>query len=198
MSPLEFTGERVVPGDMAKDFAVYQEHLQRYVIAVEYAVGKSVADITCGCGYGLVILAGVAKEIWGIDRSEEALEFASRLNYYGLKPHLRCLDLDKDRLPRKRFDLIVSFETIEHLENPTRFLSWCRTHADCFIFSIPNNLDNPFHKRTYTFEEAKRLIRPYFDVDWFGQFDHVNISKENIDCAQYFIGVGKPKTASRR
>ncbi|MFZ3063244.1 MAG: methyltransferase domain-containing protein [Actinomycetota bacterium] len=190
---MEFTGERVVPGDMAKDFVTYQEHLLRYTIAVEYAVGKSVADIACGCGYGLAVLAGVAKEIWGIDKSQEAIDFASKLNYYSLKPHLRCLDLDKDRLPKKHFDLIVSFETIEHLEKPTRFLSWCRTHCDTFVFSIPKNLANPFHKKTYTFEDAKSIVEPYFDVDWSGQFGRVNISKENVDSAQYFIGIGKPR-----
>ncbi|HNP61759.1 MAG TPA: hypothetical protein PKM72_13020, partial [Nitrospirales bacterium] len=46
---LPWTGERYVPGVIGD---IELEHLHRYYLARELAVGKDVLDIACGEGYG--------------------------------------------------------------------------------------------------------------------------------------------------
>ena len=54
----EFTGERVIPGQVDAD--LLNEHLARYAFAVRLAGGKRVLDAGCGAGYGSAELAVAA------------------------------------------------------------------------------------------------------------------------------------------
>ena len=46
----EFTGERVIPGEVNDD--LWAEHIARYAFASSFAVDPSVLDLGCGAGYG--------------------------------------------------------------------------------------------------------------------------------------------------
>ena len=75
----EFTGERVIPGQV--DVDLLNEHLARYAFAARLARGKRVLDAGCGAGYGSAELARTAR--FGGRASTappEAVEFA-RANY---------------------------------------------------------------------------------------------------------------------
>src|ERR1051325_2876469 len=74
----EFTGERVIPGQV--DVDLLNVHLARYAFAARLARGKRVLDAGCGAGYGSAELARVALAVTGIDVAAEAVEFA-RENY---------------------------------------------------------------------------------------------------------------------
>ena len=52
---VEFTGERVIPGQVNDD--LWSEHVARYAFARRYAEGKRVLDAGCGAGYGSAELA---------------------------------------------------------------------------------------------------------------------------------------------
>ena len=51
----EFTGERVIPGEV--DVDLLNEHMARYTFAARLARGKRVLDAGCGAGYGSAELA---------------------------------------------------------------------------------------------------------------------------------------------
>src|SRR5512142_1405657 len=74
----EFTGERVIPGQVDAD--LLNEHLARYAFAARLARGKRVLDAGCGAGYGSAELAKTAISVLGVDQSADAVEFA-RENY---------------------------------------------------------------------------------------------------------------------
>src|SRR5215475_5813816 len=74
----EFTGERVIPGQV--DIDLLNEHMARYAFASRLARGKRVLDAGCGAGYGSAELARTAASVVGIDRATEAIEFA-QANY---------------------------------------------------------------------------------------------------------------------
>src|SRR5437764_8480034 len=74
----EFTGERVIPGQV--DIDLLNEHLARYTFAARLARGKRVLDAGCGAGYGSAELAHSAQSVVGIDSAIEAVGFA-RENY---------------------------------------------------------------------------------------------------------------------
>ena len=70
----EFTGERVIPGQV--DIDLLNEHMARYAFAARLARGKRALDAGCGAGYGSAELARAALSVVGIDSSPDAIEFA--------------------------------------------------------------------------------------------------------------------------
>jgi protein-L-isoaspartate O-methyltransferase len=70
----EFTGERVIPGEV--DIDLLNEHLARYTFAARLARGKRVLDAGCGAGYGSAELSLSAHSVVGVDSAAEAVAFA--------------------------------------------------------------------------------------------------------------------------
>jgi len=177
----EFTGERVIPGEV--DIDLMNEHLARYTFAARLARGKRVLDAGCGAGYGSAELAQAAHDVVGIDCAIEAVNFA-RANYR--LPNLQFEQATCTALPHGdcAFDLVVAFEVIEHLENWRDFLLEVRrvlAPNGQFIVSTPNKLyynegrgahgANPFHVHEFEFEEFRAELKSIFP--------HVSMFLEN-------------------
>lgn len=168
---LELEKERLVPPE-DKNKLFYDEHLARYLFACQFVRGKRVLDAACGTGYGSWLLAKArASEVWGVDNSEEAISYA-RSNYEipGIFFHLWNLE-KKLPVADRSFDIIVSFETLEHLRNQTQFLTEVKRilkKNGILILSSPNpesdprHVENPFHKRVLTEEELEKLLAKIF------------------------------------
>lgn len=117
---LDPSDERMVPE--SADRSTFWEHVYRYAFASRFVAGKRVLDIACGEGYGATALqrAGAAQVI-GVDVSELACLHAR--SKYGLDA--RPGTAEEIPLADHSVDVVVSFETIEHLSNPSRFLDEC-------------------------------------------------------------------------
>src|SRR5690606_17895209 len=117
---MQFTGERFTP---ECEREMRYEHWHRYAFAAQFARGKRVLDAACGEGYGSALLARHGAEVVGVDVSEEAIAHARAR--YGDHPGLRFVHADCTRLDDfdgPGFDLVVSFETLEHLHDQDRML----------------------------------------------------------------------------
>jgi SAM-dependent methyltransferase len=178
---VEFTGERVIPGEV--DVDLMNEHLARYTFAARLAHGKRVLDAGCGAGYGSAELAHGAHSVIGIDCAIEAVLFA-RANYR--LPNLQFEQATCTALPHRDsvFDLVVAFEVIEHLEQWRDFLLEVRrvmAPGGQFIVSTPNKLyynegrgaqgANPFHVHEFEFDEFRTVLKSIFP--------HVSMFLEN-------------------
>lgn len=152
---LRWTGERIVPNDMHKAIDTYQQHLIRYVWALQFVRGKRVLDAACGCGYGTDLMATVAKEVTGVDISQEALWYASK--HYNKSIYI-IDDLNELKHPYLNIDTIVTFETIEHLDDPKKFLEWCKGNSKEVIGSIPVNCKTEFHKHVWGFHDIYHFL----------------------------------------
>jgi len=177
----EFTGERLIPGEV--DVDLLNEHMARYAFAARLAHGKRVLDAGCGAGYGSAELAAQAKSVAGADVAAEAVDFARA--HYPL-PNLNFEQASCDRLPHADgcFDLVVAFEVIEHLEAWREFLLEARrvlAPGGQLVVSTPNKLyytesrgaegANPFHVHEFDFAEFRGALE---DV-----FPHVTLFLEN-------------------
>jgi SAM-dependent methyltransferase len=174
----EFTGERLIPGQV--DVDLLNEHMARYAFAARLARGKRVLDAGCGAGYGSAELAQSADSVVGADVAAEAVAYA-RDNYR--LHNLRFEQASCTAMPHadRSFDLIVAFEVIEHLENWRGFLLEMQRLLAAngqFIVSTPNKLyytesrgstgANPFHVHEFEFEEFRtELIAVFPDVSLF-------------------------------
>jgi SAM-dependent methyltransferase len=78
-------------------------------------------------------------------------------------------DMTKSDLPNESFDLAVSVEVIEHVEEDERFVSEISRvlkNGGIFLLTTPNGdwveNKNPDHKRHYRREELQTLLEKYF------------------------------------
>ena len=172
------TGERILldketPSMVARHFFAYQ-------FAGGYAGSKNVLDIACGEGYGSDYLARKADYVAGVDSSAEAIVYAKE-KYKNGNLEFYCHDGCKLEFKDSRFDLICSFQTIEHIFQAGEFLGQIRRilkSPGTFIITTPNIKDsspnsirplNKYHLKEYTYDEFKRLLKEYFpDVEIYG------------------------------
>lgn len=177
-APLPFTGERFTPECVRE---IWYEHWHRYAFARRLAADKRVLDAACGEGYGSALLADVAADVVGVDISADSVAHAR--TRYAAKPRLRyeCADATQLDFPDRTFDLVVSFETLEHLAAQEQMIAgFSRVLADdgLLVISSPDKrtyselagFRNEFHVRELYREELLALLRPHFsDVRLYGQ-----------------------------
>jgi SAM-dependent methyltransferase len=164
---LKATGERVIPAQQREEL-VYAEHIARYRFSAQFARGRRVLDAGSGEGYGAALLnAAGAASIVGLDFDKEAISHASQR--YGLD----FVQGDIGRLPFAdgSFDLIVCFETIEHVSDGPRAVAEFRrvlSEDGLLIISTPNRdeylVENEFHEREYSPTELDGLLGGEFPV----------------------------------
>ena len=171
--------ERAVPGVSSP--LLLQQHINRYLFAATFAQGKIVLDAACGSGYGApILIAGGACCYYGLDISAPTIKRATEL--YSNSQHIHfavdnvCqLDTIKDRV----IDVVVSFETIEHVTDFEAMLGNIRrvlkpggiliiSTPNC-AFSAPQNTletppENEFHIREWNYAELLDLLSGHFEI----------------------------------
>ena len=134
---LEFTGERFTPETRG---AIWHEHWHRYCAVLPLAQGKRVLDAACGEGYGSYLLVQTARSVVGVDIDSRSIAHAA--SRYA-RPGLEFVAASVTALPQAdaSFDLVVSFETIEHLAEQRAMLAEFRRvlgATGCLVISSPN------------------------------------------------------------
>ena len=166
--------ERIIPDDTEP--GVVALHLKRYVFARPWCEGREVLDVSCGAGYGTGSLAEVADQVVGGDIDEQTVHYA-RKRYAA--PNVRFDVVDAQALPYEvgSFDTFCSFETIEHLDDPSALVrEAARVVRGVFIVSTPqvdettHSPANPFHRIEFSRRDFEALLRERFDeVTLYGQ-----------------------------
>ena len=164
---IEDTGERMVPA-YHKGHIVYAEHIVRYEAVRALVAGKTVLDIASGSGYGTHLIAQAAKQVYGVDADKEAVRYASK-NYSD--KNVAFLEGSGTAIPLENnsVDIIVSFETIEHIEDYRTFMSEVKRVLKTdglFVLSTPNDVEFPetnhFHIHEFKRKELEALAKRYF------------------------------------
>ncbi len=175
---LEDTGERLIPQVHAEQIG-YAEHLTRYLAALPLCRDKDVLDIASGSGYGSHELAAAARSVVGVDVSEDAVAYA-RANYAAENLEFRVGDATSIPLDDASIDVVITFETLEHIEDYRAFLAEIRRVLrpdGLAIISTPNELEyeenNHFHLHEFERQELLDLLRKdysvieeYFQATW--------------------------------
>lgn len=169
--------ERIIPEYTEK--GALSMHLKRYEFASAFCKGRVVLDAACGAGYGTSYLAGVAKSAVGLDIDPDAINYASGRNKRDNARFMQ-MDISKEiRFPDKYFDVICSFETIEHLPDADRYLREIKRAlkdggvyflSTPFVKNTDQNPRNAHHYREYSMDDIKKMLKPYFSaVQFYGQ-----------------------------
>lgn len=163
MSDTPFTGERLHEGsdlfavDLARHHAAYE------IARRELGTGWTL-DLGCGAGYGTRSLAGPDVKIAGLDRV-----FPDPAQRDGGGHFVRA-DLSAIPFLPASFERVVSFQVIEHLDDPTEYIDAIATLLrpdGMALITTPNALTsdgvNPFHVHEYRADELARRLAERFD-----------------------------------
>jgi 2-polyprenyl-3-methyl-5-hydroxy-6-metoxy-1,4-benzoquinol methylase len=196
--PKRLTIERVVPN--ASLLFSYLDHVARYEFVKKSATNKSVCDVGCGNGYGTYMLAKVAQKIIGVDIADEAISYA-RKNFVATNLNFRQMDCQNLQFDNLEFDMVVSFDVIEHISNYQSYLSGIHRilkKTGILAISTPNNRDNlhppenPFHKKEFSSSEFKQLLSKYFNViNLYGEMSDKNLREATTIFKKYYNPVNK-------
>jgi SAM-dependent methyltransferase len=145
-------------GDLQRLGPVHRHQREALVAKVRQLNVRTVLDIGCGSGENLSALARLpGLELTGVDISPEVLVIArSRVS----SATLLELDVERQSLPQ-RFDLVISFQVIEHLADDLAALTHMAQMADCWVLvtSMAGRMrpseKHIGHLRNYTFDELR-------------------------------------------
>jgi SAM-dependent methyltransferase len=148
---------------------LWGEHRARYRFAAQFARHARVLDIASGSGFGLAMLREAGACAVGMDYDVSALRSQKQV---------ACADAANLPVPDASFDLITSFETLEHVPDARAMVNELRRvlrPQGRLVLSTPNRAfrvsNNPFHVQEFTADELRDLLcHAFTDVCVYGQW----------------------------
>ena len=177
--------ERVLVDAKLTDSRLILEHLARYIFATDLVKGGyRVLDCASGAGYGAHILKNAGAEaVHGYDLDAEAVSWAkTHYKAEGLEFFEQNI-LTTSSDSEASYDLVTSFETIEHVPDPDKMIKALHSKLKpggilCIStpFKIPENTApdgkpyNIYHLFEWTFGEFRQILEKCFtEIEWFTQ-----------------------------
>jgi 2-polyprenyl-3-methyl-5-hydroxy-6-metoxy-1,4-benzoquinol methylase len=155
-------------------------HVVRYTLASQLVhKGDRVIDAACGLGYGsaLVYDCGLADSILAVDSSAFVVEYGHAI-FAERRPGLTFIESDVHciaSLPERSADVVISFETLEHIVDPHAFVAQAAqvlAPGGRFICSVPNQWvdesgrdPNPYHLHVFDLPKLLGLFSEDFRID---------------------------------
>lgn len=134
-------------------------HKWRYCKALNYIKAEdTVLDFGIGCGFGSFILSILAKQVIGIDDSEEAIHYAQQCWSKSNIKFIKSCIFDF----QEKVDVITAFEVIEHIKDYKQmFGKFKELNPKHIIITTPHDsyaISNTFHWRHYSIEDVTKLL----------------------------------------
>ncbi|MDD9266618.1 methyltransferase domain-containing protein [Paenibacillus sp. GCM10023248] len=185
-TPENLLEERSLHMDMLRESGRRSDaHVARYTQALQFVRPNDVIlDVACGLGYGAAVLwdGSLAQKVIGVDNSTYSINYSTK-NYTQHREGLLFVQDDAQNLSfiePESLDLVVSMETVEHLEDPGAFferITRLLKPGGRIILSVPNewvdehgNDPNPYHLQVFNRKSILELAKRYFMVERvFGQ-----------------------------
>lgn len=177
---LKPTGERVIEKAYRHSigaYTIYAMHGASYHFVESLCADKHVLDLGCGSGYGSHRIAQVATEVHGVDVADDAIAYA-RENYRHPRLNYQTIQAGKALpFPDKHFDVILSFQVIEHVSDDNQYLAEARRllrPGGYLVVITPDRQHrllpgqkpwNRWHLREYSMQLLSQRISRHFKVE---------------------------------
>lgn len=154
--------------EIASDNPIHQRLFKAYVIAADYMHGD-VLEVGCGEGRGFEILMPRAKSFTAVDKIKPVIERLQKAN-----PGARLISMNIPPLAGladNSFDVVVSFQVIEHIAEDALFLQEIHRvlkPGGTALLTTPNRrmslTRNPWHVREYIPQELAQRAERFFET----------------------------------
>jgi 2-polyprenyl-3-methyl-5-hydroxy-6-metoxy-1,4-benzoquinol methylase len=169
------------------------EHLHRYDEVVKSLSGNEIIlDIACGSGFGTHLLSTkTTGTVYGGDLSSEAIDLCDN-SWNKDNLSYEIMDGTKLKFEDNTFDVVVSFETIEHTKRYHEMIKELKRVVKpngIIYLSTPNIkinsptgiVTNPYHTQEWDYEEFNKIVNKHFNsYKIFGQKYNRYKNKKNI------------------
>jgi len=191
------------------EFNVYQKsHYKRYEFArSRINPGDTVGDMACGTGYGSCMLSEIASTVNGYDIDSFVIKTIQDRYKSNPKVTFTCQNLFELDVKNK-FDKIVSFETVEHLDLHQLPILFEKFHdalkdGGSLIFSVPYMQeyapDHNSHHRTFgiNIDMLRSLLKHKFDIEevFYQNYESHDLHKITDVKKDFIICIAKKKAA---
>lgn len=158
----EITSEQIT-----SDNPIHQRLFKAYVVAQEY-VGGDVLEVGCGEGRGIGLLTGNARSFTAVDKLKPVIEDLQKKHP---SAHFISMNIPPlSGLADNAYDLVVSFQVIEHIKNDSLFLQEIHRvlkPGGTALLTTPNRrlslTRNPWHIREFLPDELEQLAQKFFN-----------------------------------
>ncbi|MDZ7262735.1 MAG: class I SAM-dependent methyltransferase, partial [candidate division KSB1 bacterium] len=190
LAGIQDAGERMIPTKEGEISFVFSRHEFAYRYAQNFVHHKTVIDIGCGTGYGCKLLAEKAKFVIGIDYDAEAIHYC-RTHYSSHNIQYIQLDASSLTMVDRQFDVAISFQVIEHLQEVNNFMTSLKeivTPNGIIMLSTPNakkkaKKKNPFHVHEMSYDQFRELLEAHFE-----SFDLLGVAYARNNKLRSFLG----------
>ena len=151
---------------ITSDNPIHQRLLKAYYASKPYIQGD-LLEIGCGEGRGVDLLAPLSQSYLAIDKIGEVID---ELKEKHPKVDFRQMVIPPfSGLTDNSFDVVVSFQVIEHIKDDAQYLSEIHRvlkPGGKAVLTTPNIkmtlTRNPWHEREYTADELTKLAQKFF------------------------------------
>lgn len=140
-------------------------HTRDYLFLKNIKFNKNLSVLEIGTGLGSIVddFKGKIKEYYGVDIAPETIDYLSSQYKKNSSVNLFCLDVcSLSSNLNKKFDVIISADTLEHVELPQNYFNFIERHLKndgIALVTFPNESKEKHHGITW-FEKKSDL----FDV----------------------------------
>jgi ubiquinone/menaquinone biosynthesis C-methylase UbiE len=157
----EITSEKIT-----SDNPIHQRLFKAYVAAKPFVMGD-VLEVGCGEGRGISLLTETARSFTAVDKIKAVMDDLQKQHPAGRFISMNIPPLAG--IPDNSFDLVVTFQVIEHIQDDHLFLKEIHRvlkPGGTALITTPNRKmslsRNPWHIREYLADELKFLASKYF------------------------------------
>jgi 2-polyprenyl-3-methyl-5-hydroxy-6-metoxy-1,4-benzoquinol methylase len=152
--------------EITSDNPIHQRLFKAYVVARDYVKGD-VLEVGCGEGRGIDLLTANTRTFTAVDKIKPAID-----NLQKKHPSARLISMNippLTGLADNAYDVVISFQVIEHIENDSLFLQEIHRvlkPGGTALLTTPNRklslTRNPWHIREYLPVELEQLAQKFF------------------------------------
>lgn len=163
-----FRTTEITSQEIISDNPLHQRLLKPYYEVSQQLYGE-VLELGCGFGRGIEILKNHCQSYTGIDKNAKLIDWLK--GEFPAQEFLAMHIPPFAQLPNERYDFVVNFQVIEHIQDDDKFVSEIHRvlkKGGKVAFTTPNRkrslTRNPWHVREYFSGELIGLLRKYFDT----------------------------------
>ena len=159
---------------------VFPRETQRYEWAAKNLLGHSVLELGCSTGYGVQFFPQSISYL-GLDYDPIIVQIAKE-QHWSPNALFDCADINTYPLDG-RFDTIIAFEVIEHLDNGLGVVEKLKQHCKRLLITVPHNEPKGFWGEHHKLHGLTEKDFPGFEFEYISHDGTISDRMQAVNAA---------------